>query len=97
NFYQIDNGGTELASTGASGTYPYTSMETFTQDGSNIIAIDDGYTISATDTSYTSGYVGFNPLFSGSANNNAMFVQYIRTRQLPPNNIMPSFMLGQYT
>ena len=90
---QINNGGTTLASGTLNYTSQYTAIDSFIQTPSGLSATFDGTTTSASTTALTSGYLGFY-IYSGSANSNVAFVQWLRTRAYPPNGAMPSVTFG---
>ena len=97
NFYQLwrCSPGVEVGSSGATGSYPYTSMETFSQNTLGISISDNGYSISnSIENTLQSGYLGYDIVFSSSVNPNALFVQYSRVRTYPPNGVMPTFTLS---
>ena len=95
NFYQLLLCNTILAQSGASGSYPYISMETFSQNTTGLSVYDAGTTLANTiENTFQSGYVGYDLVFSSSINPNSIFIQYSRVRYYPPNDIMPSFNFG---
>jgi hypothetical protein len=90
NFYQLLTCSTVLAQSGALGSYPYTSMETFTQNTTGISVSDAGTTLANTiENTFQSGYVGYDLVFSLSINPDSMFVQYSRVRSYLPSSMMP--------
>jgi len=85
----IANGGTVLAEGSLNYVSQYTSIDSFTQTTSGLIATFDGTTISASTTTLTSGYIGV-AIFSEVSGSNIATVQWLRTRAYPPNGVMPS-------
>ncbi len=90
NFYQLLLCATALASSGASGSYPYTSMQTFSQNTTGISSFEAGTTlINRTANSLQHGYVGYDVVYTSVANPKALFVQYSTVRNYPPNGVLP--------
>ncbi len=95
NFFQMLFCNTVLASSGATGSYPYTSIESFSQNTIGLSVYDDGTLLSNSITNnLQSGYAGVDLVFASSLSSNQLFVQYLRTRAYPPGGVMPSFSFG---
>ncbi|MEM3859710.1 MAG: DUF2341 domain-containing protein, partial [Candidatus Micrarchaeaceae archaeon] len=92
NYFQIFDGASQIAGENISSiTYPYTSIESFQQSTTGLVAIDNGNELSVSTTALTSGYLGF---YTYGGSGNTQFIQYVRTRAYPPSGTMPSTSFG---
>jgi hypothetical protein len=93
---KISNGGlSNLANTGSENENSWEYAQVSYNNGNIVISGGDApqsfsYTTSASDTTYTSGYVGIGE--SGSDNYN--YYRYMFVRAYPPNGVMPSVTFG---
>ena len=93
---KISNGGlSNLANTGSENENSWEYAQVSYNNGNIVISGGDApqsfsYTTSASDTTYTSGYVGIGE--SGSDNYN--YYRYMFVRAYPPNGVMPSVSFG---
>ena len=95
-YYQLVQGAAVLTGNNPlSPSYPYNSIESIQQSSTGLSFNDIGYTLSASTTALTSGYVGFYSYTT--ATGNTAFVQWLRTHAYPPGGVMPTASFGSVT